>query len=289
MDGSVVIGVSLDTSSIAASAAMVESELVALGTRLNETLAFTGDSGVGNTITAMLNEISGAISASSESVGAAMTELANSAVSGFTSAGWFAGGQAAAGSLLSGFTSGGSGVVSAAGSTAQNAGSAFSGGSWSSIGSNMMSGIASGIYAAGAEIVAAIRQVSSEAEAAVKSFFRIQSPSALMRDEVGVMISRGIADGILSGGSYVGEAVSTLSGGIFESLASSSGAGSPLSLGAGQARAAGEYGTGSVRSGISFDAGGKSYVQNIYLRDSDSSPYETARKIRRESEDLFRR
>ncbi len=284
MDGSVVIGVSLDTSSIAASAAQVESQLMSLGTRLNQSLTLKGDSGLGASITAMLGEISGAIASSSEGIGAAMAALASSAIAGFSSAGWAAGGQAAISGLLSGVNSGGAGVVSAAGSIANRAAAAFSGGSWSSIGANMMSGVASGILEAGAEIVSAIRQVAAEAEAAVKSFFKIQSPSALMRDEVGVMISRGIADGILSGGSYIGEAVAAVTSGLFD------GAAPAMVLGAGEARMAGEYAVGGgYRGAYGGEAVNRSYVQNIYLRDSDSSPYETAQKIRRESEDLFRR
>ena len=35
-------------------------------------------------------------------------------------------------------------------------------------------------------------------------------------------------------------------------------------------------------------SGGGSVTQNIYLRDSDTSPYRTARRIRRESEAIFR-
>lgn len=78
-----------------------------------------------------------------------------------------------------------------------------------------------------------------------------------MRDEVGVMISRGIADGILSGVGYIGGAVEAV-GQSTERVRISDG----------------------IRSG--------NVTQNIYLRDSDNSPYRTARRIKRESEAIFR-
>ena len=72
------------------------------------------------------------------------------------------------------------------------------------------------------------------------------------------MISRGIAQGIAQGASEVGVTLGADSG--------------PA---AAQARQVGEAAKGSL-------------TQNIYLRDEDSSPYRTARRIRRESEAMFR-
>ena len=40
-----------------------------------------------------------------------------------------------------------------------------------------------------------------------KDVFQIRSPSAKMRDEVGVMLSRGIAEGIFAGSSYIENAL----------------------------------------------------------------------------------
>ena len=80
-----------------------------------------------------------------------------------------------------------------------------------------------------------------------------------MRDEVGVMISRGIAEGILSGASYVNGAIAEV------------------------------YGTREFGHNASSSGGMQGNVtQNIYLRDDDVSPYRTARRIRRESEAIFR-
>ena len=94
--------------------------------------------------------------------------------------------------------------------------------------------------------------VTLQTENAVREHFKINSPSALMRDEVGVMISRGIAEGITDGAGFIGRAVDGVYAGYGEKLT-------------------------AVQNGGSV-------TQNIYLRDSDTSPYQTARRIRRESE-----
>ena len=156
-------------------------------------------------------------------------------------------------------SSGSAEIAGSASLAAQAAAAAFSEGGWHSIGANMISGVAAGVRAAGAEVVSAIRAVSRDAEEAVKSYYKIQSPSALMRDEVGVMISRGIAEGILAGGGAVEYALSGLV---------------PADAG----------GRGASRGSAEGNGTGRGIVQNIYLRDSDSSPYRTAKRIRKESE-----
>lgn len=130
---------------------------------------------------------------------------------------------------------------------------------WEAVGEDMMSGIASGISSAGTEVLAAIRSVAKQAETAVKEYYDIRSPSGLMREEVGVMISRGIAEGILSGAGFVNRAMETVGAGAERSRRTENGA-----------------------------VGNRNVTQNIYLRDSDPSPYKTARRIRRESEAMFR-
>lgn len=260
MDGSVIIGVNLDTSQVSSAAAALESQLSSLGVRLNQALYQpVEEMGIGEGIMNTINGIAEAITASSANVMASMSAMAASAIQGFTSAPWSSAGNNAMSALNSGVSGGSGAVISSVKSIASQAQSAFSGGSWSSIGYSMMSGVASGILSAGREIVAAIQKVSSDAENAVKGYYKIQSPSALMRDEVGVMISRGIAEGILGGSSYVNSAMEELY--------------SPL--------------RGSYREAGQADS--RTLTQNIYLRDSDSSPYLTAKRIKKESEAAFRR
>lgn len=265
-DGSVVIGVGLDTAAFAAQSAALEAQIFRLAEQINSAMS-TALNGAG--LAASLNEAMTAVSSTFSSIGQTVTDtLHNAAASGtaeFVGAGWSEAGSSAASSLASGISAGGGAVSSAAGQIAGEALSAFSSGSFSSIGSEMMNGIAAGILASGASVVAAIRQVSAETEKAAKEYYKISSPSKLMHDEVGVMISRGIAEGILDGASFVGGAMSAVYGTPFGGGVSS-----------------GIYGSTAAAEP------GRSVTQNIYLRDSDSSPYRTAKRIRRESEAIFR-
>ena len=187
-----------------------------------------------------------------------MAGLASSSTAAFVGGGWSEAGGMAADQIVGGISAGSGAVVSAVQSLVYAAVSAFHSGNWASIGYDMMAGIASGIYAAGAEVVSAINSVANQAETAVKQYYDIQSPSGLMRDEVGVMISRGIAEGILSGAGFVSRAMETV-------------------------------GQNADRVHLNDStAGNRSVTQNIYLRDSDASPYRTARRIKRESEAMFR-
>lgn len=258
-DGSVTIGVVLDTAAFAASAAAVQGQIGSLAGNIQQSLAaaFSGSS-IDASLTAAVANLAGGISSASAEVVQAMSALAMSASAAFADGGWTQVGQDSANLLASGITAGSGAVTAAVQSLAYAAVSAFDSGAWPSIGQNMMAGIAEGIYAAGAEVTSAIREVSAEAESAVKEYYAIRSPSALMRDEVGVMISRGIAEGILSGKDFVSGAMDSI-------------------------------GRGTERVRMTETAsGGRSMTQNIYLRDSDASPYRTARRIRRESEAIFR-
>ncbi|MCH1984548.1 phage tail tape measure protein [Ruminococcus sp. OA3] len=95
-----------------------------------------------------------------------------------------------------------SGTSNAAGAATDVAASAYAGASqydFSNIGYNMSAGIARGIYAGKSMTVEAAGNVAASAVAAAKSAAAIQSPSRKMRDEVGVMLSRGMAEGITDG------------------------------------------------------------------------------------------
>lgn len=259
-DGSVVIGVALDTASFTQSAAMLEMQIRDLGVRINASLSQSfASEGISASMVSVINGVSQAVELMAQSITTSMQTAAASAAQAFAGAGWESAGAMAAASLANGISGGGGAVSSAARAVASQAEAAFSQGSWSSIGYNIMSGVASGILAAGAEVIAAIRKVAEEANAALKSYYKISSPSALMRDEVGVMISRGIAEGILAGSGYVGSAMSAVYGGT-------------------------EVG----RMSSPQQSGGRAVTQNIYLKDDTNSPYRTARRIRRESEAIFR-
>ncbi len=256
-DGSVVIGVQLDTAAFAASAAQLEIQIMTLGTRLNTSLtAALAGAGVGDGLTGAFMGITGAAASMAENLRSIIAGAASGAIFAFVGAGWNEAGSAAMTGLAEGVRTGSTGVTGAVREMASQARSALDGMGWSSVGQNMMNGIADGVRQAGAEVISAIREVSRQTENAVKEHFQIHSPSALMRDEVGVMISRGIAEGITGGASFINSAVSSVYSGAKEKLI-------PASSG------------GTVN-------------QHIYLRDSDTSPYQTARRIKRESEAAMR-
>ena len=67
---------------------------------------------------------------------------------------------------------------------------------WGSIGKNLIEGIASGITGAAGRIAEAAKNAAKRAYEVAKEFLGINSPSKLMRDEVGKFIPAGIAEGI---------------------------------------------------------------------------------------------
>lgn len=74
----------------------------------------------------------------------------------------------------------------------------FTSQNWGSIGSNILSGIAAGIRNGVSTIMNAAREAASSALSAAKNFLGIHSPSRKFRDEVGKMVSLGIAKGMVS-------------------------------------------------------------------------------------------
>lgn len=74
----------------------------------------------------------------------------------------------------------------------------FTSQNWGSIGSNIISGIAAGIRNGVSTIINAARDAASAALNAAKSFLGIASPSKKFRDEVGKMLTKGMAKGMVS-------------------------------------------------------------------------------------------
>ena len=73
--------------------------------------------------------------------------------------------------------------------------SAMSDVDWGSIGKNIITGIVNGIENAAGMIATAAKDAAKSAFDAAKDFLGIKSPSRLFRDQVGVMMSRGMAVG----------------------------------------------------------------------------------------------
>lgn len=82
------------------------------------------------------------------------------------------------------------------------------------IGRNMVAGLWEGIKERSSWLLEQVRSWCAQILAEVKAFFKIESPSKIMRDEVGTMLDRGIARGIERGG-YAVEAMKQLGKDIF--------------------------------------------------------------------------
>lgn len=73
---------------------------------------------------------------------------------------------------------------------------AFTDQDWLSIGKNIMQGVADGVKKGASVIVDAAKNAAQSALDAAKNFLGIHSPSRVFRDQVGMMIPAGVAEGI---------------------------------------------------------------------------------------------
>ena len=71
---------------------------------------------------------------------------------------------------------------------------------WGGLGRDVINGIKNGLMNVGGAIKDAIVGLDKGAWKAVKNFFGIASPSRLMRDTIGVVVGKGLADGIIDTG-----------------------------------------------------------------------------------------
>ncbi|MBE6614555.1 MAG: hypothetical protein E7631_04535 [Ruminococcaceae bacterium] len=257
-DGSITIAALLDTGAFQASVTALEGQLANLSVRLQT--AVTGavaGSGIDGALEAIMGSLTGALDGLTFTASEAAQTAAQAAVLSFGSADWGGTGSGAAAVLTGGFTAGAGQIAYVAGQTAQNARNAFQG-DWHAIGAGMTGNIAAGIHANAGSVVSAMASVAERAMAAAKEVLQIHSPSARMRDEVGMMLSRGIAEGILAGSGYIEAALAETGGRIHVPAVPASGGNSrPLQ-------------------------------QNIYLRTGTGTPYQTARAIRQQSELMMR-
>lgn len=87
---------------------------------------------------------------------------------------------------------------------------AFKSINWLSLGTNIISGIVSGVTGGAGRIAEAAKNAAKNAFEAAKNFLGIKSPSRLFRDQVGKMISAGMALGIEDGEGAVLSAIEGL-------------------------------------------------------------------------------
>lgn len=255
-DGSVIISASMDISEFRAQAAVLQSEVVALGTKVEAAIGtLVGQAGVAQMLGAVRTQIEGMFATLpailSRQVQTAVRQVQDAVHGG----GWQETGGAAGAALAGGFRGAVSSLPQEAGTTATGVRAAF-GADWHRVGREMMAGLAAGIREGAGAVLQASSAVSAVVMRDTKAYYRIASPSAKMRDEVGVMLSRGVADGILAGQGEVEDAMRSL-------------------------------GRITVPQAAWTEKGGGSYRQSITFQQAVASPYQTARAIRRQSEELL--
>lgn len=81
---------------------------------------------------------------------------------------------------------------------------------WIGIGKSIIDGIVAGIKSVGKNILGALSGAVTSAIDGVKGFLQIHSPSRLMRDEIGMPISEGIAAGIKKGSGTIYDAMADI-------------------------------------------------------------------------------
>lgn len=168
-------------------------------------------SALGSTV---INLIKNGISALFSAIPTILKSIGSSALDFFRSVNWSGVGS----TVINLISSGISGLFSAIPNTLRSIGSsalsAFSSINWSSMGSSIISGIVSGISSAGGAIRSTLMGLAQNAWSAAKNFFKIGSPSRLMRDTIGRYIPEGMAVGIENGSESVFDAMDKISKGV---------------------------------------------------------------------------
>ena len=258
-DGSVTIGVALDTTLFNRSIEQVESRVTNLSHTMTGSLAasFSGEE-LARRLNDAFSRINSSATSNFSNVYNTITQTADKAISYFSNTRWNSSGTKAMEEIAKGMTTATPGITTAVNTVVGKINDLFTKGT-RQIGRNLADGISRGMDDSTSDVTKAAEKLADKILGTFKKKFQIASPSALMRDEVGVMISRGIAEGITGGASFIGNALSSV-----------------------YSAAEAAYG----RDAADSDRQG-SLTQNIYLRDSDFSPYRTAKRIRRESEAIF--
>lgn len=166
------------------------------------------------------------------------------------------------GELIAGLISSIPDLIEGAGEIIDNFIQSFKDIDWGELGSNIIDGIINGLKNGISSIVEAAKNVASSALDAAKDFLGIESPSKVMRDEVGKFIPAGIAAGIRQNISPITDAMDELTQETTETVKADMVA--SMDIGAKKWR--------SPERG---------YTQNITITSPEAlSPYEVARQTR---------
>ena len=116
--------------------------------------------------------------------------------------------ETALGAILSAFEKWGETLIKASVKVAENIWNAIKEIDWAELGRAIIDGIAAGIRAGATAIADAARSAAKAALDAAKGFLGIDSPSKVMKAEVGIQIARGWAEGIRAGVKEIDAAIS---------------------------------------------------------------------------------
>lgn len=105
-------------------------------------------------------------------------------------------------------------VVAAIPEIVTNMWNAFTSVNWGEVGLNIITGIAAGIAGAAGQLVDAAMNAANDALKWVKDKLGIHSPSTVFRDQVGVMIGRGMAEGITRSQDVVNRSLGRMAGNL---------------------------------------------------------------------------
>lgn len=187
------------TSSVNSGANRVQSAFSGLQSRINSTFSSLS-SNVSNQSRSMMNNFASVVTSGSNKVKNQFNNMSNSINSKMRNTSSQV--KSNANSMMNGLVSAISRGASRAKSTVSSMCSSMVGtingyrGSFSSAGYNLMSGLAGGIYGGRSGVISAAVSVMQSAVWAAKRAAAIHSPSRVMRDEVGRMLTKGLGIGI---------------------------------------------------------------------------------------------
>ena len=183
---------------------LIWSALKAIGTKAAEWFRNVDWAGVGRTV---INLIVQGLSALGQLIWNGLKQIGQNAWQGFISINWGDLGKSIIAGIINGLSALISNLWNALRNIASNIWKSFTNTDWSVIGNNLVVGIANGINSAGHWIWDTLKGWAQSAWESVKNFFRIGSPSKLMRDSVGKWIPLGMAEGIEDEGKAVVQAM----------------------------------------------------------------------------------
>lgn len=142
--------------------------------------------------------------------------IGSTAIEWFKSVDWVGVGSKVINFILNGIKSVAGIISDKLRSIGEDAWDAFCNIDWFDLGSNVIDGIVSGLKAGVGWITDAARSVAQSAKDAAENLLGIASPSKVFRDEVGMMISKGLAIGIDKGAAEAIESAEKLSKSIMQ-------------------------------------------------------------------------